>query len=163
MSFIPSSLALLFISTTNSSTLPPTYSAIATHASFAEATAIDFNSVSTFWISPGSRKIWLPPILAAVSLICTSSSSLILPLSSASHIKSMVITFVTLAGGNFSWEFFSYKILPVDASINTADLDTISSFASSVSANIILTWVIAMNNASRKLINFFILSPLISI
>ena len=48
------------------------------------------------------------------------------------------MTFVTLAGGNFSCEFFSYKIFPVDASISTADLDDISSLASLVSAKTIL-------------------------
>lgn len=36
-------------------------------------------------------------------------------------INSNVITFVTLAGGNFSSGFFSYMICPVDASIRIAD------------------------------------------
>ena len=101
------SLALAFIISTKLSTLPPIYSAIATQPSLADATAIPFNKVSTFWTSPASRNIWLPPILAALSLICTLSSNVIFPESSASHISNIVITLVTLAGGNLSWAFFS--------------------------------------------------------
>ena len=50
---------------------------------------------------------WLPPLDAAVSDAVTVSSQEIRPLSIASITSSMVITFVTLAGGSFSWAFCS--------------------------------------------------------
>jgi len=118
---MPRSFARLFIFATNSSSFPQIYSAIDTQASFALATEIHLISVSTVCVSPGSRNTCEPPMDAAYSDVVTSSASLIWPLSSASNINSNVITFVTLAGGNFSSGFFSYMICPVDASIRIAD------------------------------------------
>ena len=154
------SLALAFIISTKLSTLPPIYSAIATQPSLADATAIPFNKVSTFWTSPASRNIWLPPIDDAVSLTVTSSVNFILLLSTASHIKSIVITFVTLAGGNFSWQFFSYNTLPLVTSISTADLHFRFKFAPFLSANTRVLWLIISIIAKNTPINFFIMSPL---
>ncbi len=49
--------------------------------------------------SPSSKKTWEPPMDAAYSDVVTSSSSLIFPSARASKMRSIVITFVTLAGG----------------------------------------------------------------
>ena len=68
---IPSPSARSFILLTNSSSLPHMYSAIATQASFALATAIHFSIVSTVCVSPGSRNTCDPPMDAAYSEVVT--------------------------------------------------------------------------------------------
>lgn len=71
---------------------------MATQASLALAMEMHFSMVSTVCVSPGSRKTWEPPMLAAYSDTVTVSSRVILPSSSASKIKIMVMIFVMLAG-----------------------------------------------------------------
>ena len=92
---------------TKLSTLPPKYSAIATAASFPEAIAIPLSISSTVLTSPVSNSIVLPPIFLAFSLQTILSLNVMLPLSTASIAKSIVIILVTDAGANFSSEFFS--------------------------------------------------------
>ena len=118
---IPSSPARSFIRFTNSSSFPHMYSAIATQASLALATEMHLRSVSTVCTSPASRNTCDPPMEAAYSEVVTSSSRLIVPLFRASKISSMVMIFVTLAGGRAVSASFSYRTVPVEASINTAD------------------------------------------
>ena len=77
----------------------------------------DMKGVESFM---GSKYVQARMDTAYIDVV-TSSPSLICPLSSASNINNNVITFVTLAGGNFSSGFFSYMICPVDASIRIAD------------------------------------------
>lgn len=101
----PSADARLFISSTNISTLPDMYSAAATQASFADTMEIPVRSSSSVCVSPGSMYIWLPPMPAARSLTVTLSDKVTRPESIASQIRSIVITFVTLAGGSFSSAF----------------------------------------------------------
>ena len=60
----------------------------------------------------------------AFSLHGIKVSKVISPLSKASIISRIDITFVTLAGRNFSWEFCSYNICPVDCSIKIAPVDS---------------------------------------
>lgn len=106
---------------TNASSVPAICSAMATDASLPEATAMPFSKSRTDICSPGSRKIWEPPIEAACSLTCTISSSVMRPSCNASMMRSMVMIFVMDAGGSFSWAFFSYNTVPVDASMSRAD------------------------------------------
>ena len=65
VSCMPRALALLFISSTNSSVTPETCSAKATAASLPLETHTDFSSSSTVISSPGERNTWLPPMEAA--------------------------------------------------------------------------------------------------
>ena len=127
---IPRPAARSFIRFTNSSSFPHMYSAIATQASLALATAIHLSIVSTVCISPGSRNTCEPPIDAAYSETVTSSSRLMLPSARASKIRSIVMTFVTLAGGRAVSASFSNITVPVDASIRTAEGAVISTAAS---------------------------------
>ena len=71
--------------------------------------------------------------LAAYSETVTVSSSASCPLSNASKIRSSVMIFVILAGWRTSWAFFSYKIVPVEASNKiTLGAETASSVWGSV-------------------------------
>ncbi len=74
------------------------YSPRAVHASFAEATITAFKSSSTVIVSPTSSHICDPPMETALSDAETESVKDIFPLSIASRISSMLITFVTDAG-----------------------------------------------------------------
>ena len=123
---MPSPAARSFICSTNASSLPLIYSAMATQASFALATAMHLINVSTVCVSPGSKNTCDPPIDAAYSDVCTSSSNAIFPSSSASKINSNVITFVTLAGARLVSASFSQITLPPAASINIAEGEAIS-------------------------------------
>ena len=96
------------------------YSARATQPSLADTIATPSRSCATVWVSPGSIYIWLPPIDAALSDMVTSSSRVILPLSTASIASSIVITFVTDAGGSSLSAFKAYMTLPVAESMSTA-------------------------------------------
>jgi len=118
---MPRPSARRFICRTNSSSFPEMYSAIATQASFALATEIHLSKVSTVCFSPVSRKTWEPPIEEAYSEIVTSSSNWISPSASASKIKSIVMTFVTLAGGRAVSASFSYNTVPVVISIKITE------------------------------------------
>ena len=77
--------------------------------------------VSTVCFSPSSRKTWDPPILLACALVVTSSVSWSVPFSSSSKISSSVMIFVMLAGLRCSDAFFSYRTVPVCASIKRTD------------------------------------------
>ena len=123
--FIPNSWHLLFIMFTKSSSVPPRYSAKATAASLPDAIATPFNNSSTVLTSPVSSNIVLPPIFLAFSLHVTLSSNLILPLSTASIVNSIVIIFVTEAGANFSSMLFSYRTFPEIGSISKNDFASI--------------------------------------
>ena len=112
----------LFISSTNISMLPKMYSAAAAHASFAETMEIPVRSSSSVCTSPGSIYIWLPPIPAARSLMVTLSESDMRPESIASHMSSIVMTFVTLAGGSFLLGFWLKRTRPEAASVRMADV-----------------------------------------
>ena len=118
---MPSSFAFWFIRLTNSLSVPAICSAIATDASFPEATTIHLIIVSTVCFSPSSRKTWDPPILLACALVVTSSVSWSVPFSSSSKISSSVMIFVMLAGLRCSDAFFSYRTVPVCASIKRTD------------------------------------------
>ena len=102
VSFIPSSLARAFMASTKAASLPAKCSAMAQAQSLAEDTAMDFIISSTVMLSPTFKNTWLPPFAAAASEVVTESPQLILPLSMASMMRSMVITFVTLAGASGS-------------------------------------------------------------
>ena len=117
----PNSSARSFILATNSSSLPHRCSAIATAQSFAETTAIHLSISLTLMRSPSSRYTQLPPKDAARALAVTVSSRLIFPLSMASTMRSMVMTFVTLAGNRRLCASFSYRSVPVSFSISTAE------------------------------------------
>ena len=104
---IPSSAALSFIFFTNASSLPATFSAMATAASFPDAIIIHFIISSTVCSSPASKKHCDPPMDAACSLTVTISSRVICPASIASKARRSVITFVTEAGAMASSQFFS--------------------------------------------------------
>ena len=95
-------------------------SAIATDASLALAILMHFNKVSTGCTSPASKKTCDPPMEAACSETVTSVERDNCPASMASNIRSMVITFVTLAIGRGVSAAFSYKTPPVVASIKMA-------------------------------------------
>ena len=97
---MPREAAFSFIFWTKASSLPLTYSAMATTASLALAMLMHFMSVSTVCISPGSRKTWEPPIPAACSETVTSSVRWMFPEERASKIRSMDMTLVTLAGAS---------------------------------------------------------------
>ena len=102
------------------------YSAMATEASFPDATTIHLISVSTLCCSPVSKNTCEPPMLFACSLVVTISSNLILPASNSSKISNSVIIFVILAGHNFSSPFLFTKIVLDSGSISTAALAVIS-------------------------------------
>gem|GEM_PF-5585312 len=116
----PSSAARAFIAAINESSLPYTYSPSATVASFAETTTSAFSRSCTDIRSPGSRNTCEPPIDAARSLTVTSSSSVILPLSSASAIRSVLMTFVTDAIGRCAVSFSAKSTRPVENSISSS-------------------------------------------
>ena len=124
VSFIPNSLVLSFIIWTKFSSVPPRYSAIAVTQSFALTTAIAFNISFTLNVSVVSSQICEPPILAALVLHGIWVSSEILPESKASIISKRLITFVTLAGCNFSWILCSYNICPLFCSIKIAEAES---------------------------------------
>ena len=107
---------------------------MATLASFADATIIAFKIAETGNFSPLSKNTWDPPILDAYSLTVTSSSNLILPSSIPSIVKRIVIIFVILAMGSFSWGFFSYNIVLESKSISKAEGDSTSKGASCAKA-----------------------------
>ena len=117
---MPSPAALSFIIFTNSSSVPAMYSAMATEASFPEATTMHLIMVSTVWVSPSSRKTWEPPMDLACALVTTSSVIFIFPESRASKIRTRVMIFVMLAGLLFVSASFSYITCPVEASISRA-------------------------------------------
>ena len=113
-------MAFSFIIFTKFSVEPPKYSAIAVTQSFALTTAIAFNISLTLKFSRGSSQICEPPILAAFSLQGIWVSKVIFPESRASMINNKLIIFVTLAGCNFSWMLWLYKIWPEFCSIKIA-------------------------------------------
>ena len=76
--------------------------------------------VSTVCVSPGSKNTCEPPIDAACSLTVTVSFKVICFFDSASNISKRVMIFVTLAGGFSLSASFSYRMVPVEASIRIA-------------------------------------------
>jgi len=79
-----------------------------------------------------------------------------LPESNASTHNSIVITLVTLAGGNLSCAFFSYKICPLDTSISIADFEEIFIGVPLSFAKAIFIGIKTSNIATTILANFFI-------
>ena len=77
----------------------------------------------------------------------------------ASIISSMVMTFVTLAGGSGSWAFFSYRIVPVATSISSA----LFACTSSPSALTPHTSVLSSNSMLSTTQSFFIRIPSMAI
>ena len=158
VSFRPSSRALSFIRATKACSEPQRCSAIATAQSFAETTQMHFSISLTLIFSPCSRYTQLPPKDAARSEAMTVSSRLISPRSIASTISSIVMTFVTLAGGSLSCEFFSYMTSPVTFSVSIADGAEIS-ISLSVSVFIAYTGLVSKARHSAAQMSFFIAIP----
>src|SRR5690625_4640889 len=103
---------------------------------------------------------------AALSLTRTISSKVKVPLSSSSITSNKVITFVKLAGGSFSWAFFSKRILPVDCSRRIADFaSSAKDIVFSASSAKIFPGIVPINISETNMVNmyFFIkLLPLIT-